>query len=105
MSEAPSAGGPPPSPDKPLVRVLPIVNKKGLHARASAKFVGIVEKHDADVKVTRGSETVGGDSIMGLMMLGAGIGTSITVQASGAEAQAVMDALTALVASRFGEED
>ena len=57
------------------------------------------------MKVTRGSETVGGDSIMGLMMLGAGIGTSITVEASGTDAATVMDALTALVTNRFGEED
>jgi phosphocarrier protein HPr len=87
------------------VRVLEIVNQKGLHARASAKFVQTVEKFDADVRVTRCGETVGGDSIMGLMMLAAGPGTSITVEASGNDAAAVMDALAALVTGRFGEDD
>jgi phosphocarrier protein HPr len=88
-----------------LVRVLEIVNKKGLHARASAKFVQTVERFDASVRVTRGHETVGGTSIMGLMMLGAATGTSITVEASGREAAAVIDALAKLVGSGFGEED
>jgi len=87
------------------VRVLEIVNQKGLHARASAKFVQTVEKFDAAVRVTRCGETVGGDSIMGLMMLAAGPGTSITVEASGHDATAVMEALAALVTGRFGEED
>ena len=88
-----------------IVRVLEIVNKKGLHARASAKFVQTVEQFDAEVRVTRGSETVGGTSIMGLMMLAAGPGCSITVEASGPEAAQAMDALTKLVTGRFGEED
>jgi len=87
------------------VRVFEIVNKKGLHARASAKFCQIVERYDADVRVTRGNETVGGNSIMGLMMLGAGIGTKIKVEASGNEAAAVADALEKLVTGGFGEED
>jgi phosphocarrier protein len=87
------------------VRVLEIVNKKGLHARASAKFCQIVERFDADVRVTRGHETVGGTSIMGLMMLGAGTGSKITVEATGNEAAAVADALEKLVSSGFGEED
>jgi phosphocarrier protein len=91
--------------DEPIVRDLEIVNKKGLHARASAKFVQTVERFEADIRVTRGGETVGGDSIMGLMMLAAGPGTHISVAASGAEAAAAMDALTALVADGFGEED
>ncbi len=86
-------------------RVLEIVNKKGLHARASAKFVQTVEKFDAEVTVTRGSETVGGTSIMGLMMLSAATGTEITVEASGKQAAEVMDAITELVTSGFGEED
>jgi phosphocarrier protein len=85
------------------VRTLEICNKRGLHARASAKFVQTVERFDAEVRVTRGHETVGGTSIMGLMMLAAGPGTAITVEASGPEAGAVVDALTALVASRFTE--
>ncbi len=88
-----------------LVRVLEIVNKKGLHARASAKFVQTVEEFDAVVKVTRCGETVGGDSIMGLMMLSAAPGTHITVSATGPQAAAVLDALAALVASRFSEEE
>ena len=87
------------------IRVLEIVNKKGLHARASAKFCQIVERFDADVRVTRGHETVGGTSIMGLMMLGAGIGSTITIAATGNEAVAVADALEKLVSSGFGEED
>jgi phosphocarrier protein HPr len=88
-----------------IVRVFVIINKKGLHARASAKFVQTVERFDAEVKVTRCGETVGGTSIMGLMMLSAGPGTTITVHASGAEAGEVMDALQALIGKRFGEDD
>ena len=88
-----------------ICRVLEIVNKKGLHARASAKFVQTVEKFDAEVTVTRGSETVGGTSIMGLMMLSAATGTEITVEASGKQAAEVMEAITELVTSGFGEED
>jgi phosphocarrier protein len=88
-----------------LERIVEITNKKGLHARASAKFVQAVEGFDADVTVTRGSETVGGTSIMGLMMLAAGPGTSITVKARGKDAAEVMQAICALVNSRFGEDD
>jgi len=86
-----------------VVRVLVICNKKGLHARASAKFVQTVERFDAEVRVTRGGETVGGTSIMGLMMLAAGPGTTITVEASGAEAAEAVEALAMLVAGRFTE--
>ncbi len=89
----------------PIIRVLEICNKKGLHARASAKFVQTVEKFDADVKVKRGNETVGGTSIMGLMMLAAGPGTTITVEATGPQAAEVVDALVALVSGRFTEEE
>jgi len=88
-----------------IVRVFAICNRKGLHARASAKFVQTVEKFDAEVRVTRCGETVGGTSIMGLMMLAAAPGTSITVEASGREAAEVIAALAALVSSRFGEDD
>lgn len=91
--------------DGAIVRVLEICNKKGLHARASAKFVQTVEQFDADVKVTRAGETVGGTSIMGLMMLAAGPGTTITVEATGHDAQAAMAAIEQLVCGRFGEED
>jgi phosphocarrier protein HPr len=86
-----------------VVRVLEICNKKGLHARASAKFVQTVERFDAQVRVTRGTESVGGDSIMGLMMLAAGPGTTITVEATGPEAAQVVEALADLVACRFTE--
>ena len=110
MTAPPDADNAPPPgadltpPDDALVRVLEIVNSRGLHARASAKFVQTVEKFDAHVTVTRGAETVGGTSIMGLMMLSAGPGTSITITAWGREAQAVLVALEALVSERFGEE-
>ena len=87
-----------------VTRELLIINKRGLHARASAKFVQMVEKFSAEVWVTRGSETVGGTSIMGLMMLAAGPGTTITVSAIGPEAQSAVDAIAALVADKFNEE-
>jgi len=95
------------APAGAITRVMKIVNEKGLHARASAKFVGVVEKFKdtAAIKVSRGDETVNGDSIMGLMMLGAGIGSSITVAATGPEAKQAVDALDALVAGKFGEEE
>jgi phosphocarrier protein len=84
---------------------LEIINKKGLHARASAKFAQTCERFNATVTVTRGAETVGGTSIMGLMMLAAGTGTTIKVEATGSEANAVIAALTKLVANGFGEDD
>jgi phosphocarrier protein HPr len=90
---------------QPIVRELQICNKKGLHARASAKFVQTVEQFNADVKVTRGTETVGGTSIMGLMMLAAGPGTTITITATGREAAEVVAALEALVRGRFTEDE
>ena len=95
----------PPAPEGAVVRVFIICNKKGLHARASAKFVQTVEKFDAEVRVRRGHETVGGTSIMGLMMLAAAPGTSITVEATGRQATEVVEALAALVETRFGEAD
>jgi phosphocarrier protein len=87
-----------------ISRELLIVNKRGLHARASAKFVQMVERFNAEIWVTRGGETVGGTSIMGLMMLAAGPGTTVTVSATGPEAQAALDAIAELVASKFNEE-
>jgi phosphocarrier protein len=81
-----------------------IVNEKGLHARASAKFVEVVEEFDANAQVTREDMTVSGDSIMGLLMLAASRGTTIEVQTSGPQAEALGVALTALVADRFGED-
>jgi phosphocarrier protein len=100
--DAPDASAP---GDGPLVRELAITNKRGLHARASAKFVQMVERFTAEITVTRGGETVGGNSIMGLMMLAAAPGTSIIVAAKGPQAREALDALTELVGSRFGEED
>jgi phosphocarrier protein len=88
-----------------VVREIPIINKRGLHARASAKFVKMVEQFDAEIRVTRGNETVGGDSIMGLMMLSAGPGTSITVSATGIDAEAAVAALAELVGNKFNEEE
>jgi phosphocarrier protein len=92
-------------PDGALGRQLPIVNKKGLHARASAKFVQTVERFDADVTVTRCGETVGGRSIMGLLTLGAAQGTTITVVAQGNDAKDCLTAISDLLANRFGEDE
>jgi phosphocarrier protein HPr len=103
MSDLAADGNPDPS--APVTREVEIVNKKGLHARASAKFVQCAEQFDAEITVTRGSESVGGTSIMGLMMLAAGPGITITIKATGNEAAEAVEALCALVASRFGEED
>jgi phosphocarrier protein HPr len=105
MSPAQADGNPPQDAPAPVVREVEIVNKKGLHARASAKFVQTAEQFDADITVTRGSETVGGTSIMGLMMLTAGPGVTITISGTGKDAAAAVDALCALIASRFGEDD
>lgn len=84
-------------------RTFNIVNMRGLHARASAKFVRTAEKFDAQVTVSKDGQTVGGTSIMGLMMLAASPGCCIEVAAEGPEADAALDALEELVADRFGE--
>lgn len=84
--------------------VLPIVNAKGLHARASARFVETVERHDARARVSRDGHTVAGDSIMGLLMLAAAQGTEIEVETEGPEGEALLAALVELVSGRFGEE-
>ena len=94
-----------PTADGAITRELPIVNRKGLHARATAKFVHCVEQFDAEVTVSRCGETVGGQSIMGILTLGAGIGSTILIAATGAQAQAAVDAIAALVANRFGEDE
>ena len=86
------------------IHTLRIINEKGLHARASAKFVEVVEAHDADAEVRKDGLAVAGDSIMGLLMLAASRGTSIEVQTSGPQAVALAAALDALVANRFGED-
>ncbi len=88
-----------------LVRRLPIVNRRGLHARASARFVQTAESFDARITVSKDGTSVGGTSIMGLMMLAASPGCSITVAAAGPDAEAALDALEKLVADRFGEEN
>ena len=85
-------------------RTLKIINEKGLHARASAKLVEVVESFDASAEVSRDGLSALGDSIMGLLMLAASKGTSIEVQTSGPDAEALADALDALVADRFGED-
>jgi phosphocarrier protein HPr len=82
-----------------------IPNKKGLHARASAQFVRCTAGFNAKVRVTREGHTVGGTSIMGLMMLAAGQGHSILIEAEGQDAKAALEALVALVENGFGEED
>jgi phosphocarrier protein HPr len=87
-----------------LTRELLIINKRGLHARASAKFVQMVTGFDAEVSVSKDGMTVGGTSIMGLMMLAASPGCSIEVSATGTDAEAALEALTQLIADRFGEE-
>jgi phosphocarrier protein len=92
-------------PDGALVRTMPIVNRKGLHARATAKFVQCVDKYDAEIMVSRCGETVGGTSIMGILTLGAGIGSTITVAATGPQAEEALSALATLVADRFGENE
>jgi len=82
---------------------LQITNERGLHARASAKFVELVEAHDAEAKVSRDGMTVSGDSIMGLLMLAAANGTSIHVETTGPQAEDLAAALKALVDNKFGE--
>jgi phosphocarrier protein HPr len=82
-----------------------VMNRKGLHARASASFVKCVEKFDAEVSVTKDGQTVNGSSIMGLMMLAAGPGSIILIETEGPEAEEALDALTSLVESRFHEQD
>lgn len=87
-----------------LTRTLTIVNAKGLHARASARFVETVEKYDATATVRKDGQAVAGDSIMGLLMLAASKGTAIEVTTEGRDAGPLMRALAELVAARFGEE-
>lgn len=86
-------------------RSVTIRNKRGLHARASAKFVQLAERYDAQISVTKGEQTVGGTSIMGLMMLAAAPGCIIEVGAEGPQAAEALKAVCALVDDGFGEED
>ena len=84
-------------------RDLEICNKRGLHARAAAKFCTMAANFDADIKVTKDDTTVGGCSLMALLMLGAGIGSTVTVSAEGPEAEEAVAALSELVTNRFDE--
>jgi phosphocarrier protein len=86
-----------------IKKTLTISNARGLHARASAKFVQCVEQFDAEVRVTREGQTVGGTSIMGLMMLAAATGCTIDVEVEGPEAEASLTAVEALIDDKFGE--
>ena len=93
-----------PTKARPLSREFVIINSRGLHARASAKFVKCAELFDADIRVSRDGMTVPATSIMGLMMLAAHPGASILVEAQGPDAAAALDALAKLVAEKFGED-
>lgn len=86
-------------------RSVEIINKRGLHARASAKFVKLASTFDAEVSVSKDGATVDARSIMGLMMLAAGPGCCIEISAEGAEAEPALDALAQLVANRFDEDE
>ena len=86
-------------------RSVDIVNKRGLHARASAKFVKLASTFDAEVTVSKDGQTVDARSIMGLMMLAAGPGCCIEIAAEGSEAEPALDALAQLVANRFDEDE
>ncbi|HEY4029637.1 MAG TPA: HPr family phosphocarrier protein [Caulobacteraceae bacterium] len=87
-----------------LSQVVEIVNERGLHARASAKFVKLAAAFDAEVTVSRDGATVDARSIMGLMMLAAGLGSTIEIAAEGPEAKPALDALVELVQGRFDED-
>ena len=94
----------PADPIQPGVRTATIVNRRGLHARAAAKFVKTVERFQADVTVQRKEASVSGLSIMGLMMLAAGPGSSLELRATGVEAEAALDALVGLIEAKFDED-
>jgi phosphocarrier protein len=95
----------PPSGEPVLTRIVTICNKRGLHARAAARFVTMAERFGASVDVLRDGQTVSARSIMGLMMLGAGNGSEIELRAEGWDAKEAMDALAALVEAGFDEQD
>ena len=94
-----------PAEDGTLAREMPIINRKGLHARATAKFVHCVERFTSEITVERSGETVNGTSIMGILTLGAGIGTTIVVRAKGDDAAEALDAIAELIANKFGEDE
>ena len=87
------------------VQILKIVNKRGLHARASARFVQCAEKFDADIRVSKDGHIVGGTSIMGLMMLAASNGSQIHITADGPQADEALAALAELIEGKFGEDE
>lgn len=88
-----------------LSKKLKIINKLGLHARASAKFVNVANRYSCDLHVIRGSKKVNGKSIMGIMMLAASQGTEIEIKASGEEAEQALSAIEDLIQDRFGETE
>jgi len=90
-------------PELKVASTAPIVNRRGLHARASAKFCAVAGSFDARVAVTKDDITVGGRSIMGLLTLGAGVGSTIEISATGPQAREAVDTLVKLVADKFGE--
>lgn len=96
-AKAPKKGG-------VVSRMVTIVNRRGLHARAAARFVKLAARYSADISVAKDGTEVSGLSIMGLMMLAAGPGTEIEIRAQGADAEEAIEALDALVANRFDEE-
>jgi phosphocarrier protein len=98
------AGEPAPNATQ-LSRTVTIVNRRGLHARAAAKFVTLAERFGASVDVLRDGQAVSARSIMGLMMLGAGMGSTIQLQAEGWDAKEALEALSALVEAGFNEQD
>ena len=91
--------------DKTIVKRLTLSNKRGLHARAAAKFVAVVDQFNADIKVLKDGHVVGGSSIMGLLMLAVPCGGSFSLEATGDEAVAAVEALETLIADRFGETE
>jgi phosphocarrier protein len=88
----------------PCVKTFEIINEKGLHARASAKLVEVVEAHDASAEIIKNGVGAAGDSIMGLLMLAAARGETLSVRTDGPDAEALAEAILKLVADRFGED-
>jgi phosphocarrier protein len=109
MNDLPPADGPKGADMEdgaaPVVREVEIINKLGLHARAAMKFVQTAEQFNAAVTVSRGDESADGTSILDLLMFAAGPGSTIVVSATGKEAEAAVNALSELVANRFGEDE
>ena len=86
-------------------RTVPIVNRRGLHARAAAKLVTVAERYSANVDVLRDGQVVSARSIMGLMMLGAGMGSTVELRAEGFDAHEALDAIAGLIEAGFHEQD